>query len=211
MHFFTFIFDYELLYYKKTEESRKEKQNEEKVLYFHFPSQFSRETRTKRWSKLKNHKPKINSIRSKIRINSNSLIPVNEIIIIDQLELPPKYVNWNGFVLIWKKLRWKGKNGMRIIQMGILKIKFCVIMIENQLRCLHLHLHPDLVTLNIMYLNLIHWLVLQSNMVLRYFSTNFVFLVFLCYIYKVWLFFGCLEHICFLVAFNIFCFLVFML
>lgn len=79
---------------------------------------------------------------------------------------------------------------MRIIQMGILKIKFCVIMIENQLRCLHLHL--DLVTLNIMYLNLIHWLVLQSNTVLRYFSTYFVFLVFL---YKVWFFFGCLQNL----------------
>ncbi|XP_027187205.1 uncharacterized protein [Cicer arietinum] len=54
--------------------------------------------------------------------------------------------------------------------MVIMRINCCVIMIENQLRCLLLYLHLllDLDILNIMYPNLIPWLALQSSMVLRH-------------------------------------------
>lgn len=56
-----------------------------------------------------------------------------------------------------------------------MRINCCVILIENQLRCILRFLHRllSLDTLNIMYPNWIPWLVLQSNMVLRYFSFSF--------------------------------------
>ncbi|XP_050888176.1 uncharacterized protein LOC127093309 isoform X2 [Lathyrus oleraceus] len=54
--------------------------------------------------------------------------------------------------------------------MIIMRINCCVILIVNQLRCILRFLHRllSLDTLNIMYPNWIPWLVLQSNMVLRY-------------------------------------------